>query len=110
MKKTLIIASIGLLMLVGCTTVKTASTGLPNEAYLEIIGTPSQYIGGVDVQIDDALSFNAKVYNDKVTRTKGKVYAIPTGKHTITVSHNNNVLVKQQIFVSAQETKKIILP
>jgi hypothetical protein len=28
----------------------------------------------------------------------------------ITVSYNNNVIFKKQIFVSAQETKKIMLP
>jgi hypothetical protein len=28
----------------------------------------------------------------------------------VTVTYNNNVIFKKQIFVSAQETKKIMLP
>lgn len=109
MKKTLFIIIIGFL-LVACSGVKTASYGLENESFLEFIGSPSNYNGGVDVIIDDNPSFNAKVYNNNVTRVKGKVYAISTGRHTIIVSYQNNLLIKKQIFISAQETKQIILP
>ena len=115
MKKIFLIIAIGLLFLTGCGGIKTLSTGLENESFLEFIGKPSHYSGGVVVNIDDKSTFKAKVKKDhaerpKTKRLKGKVYAIPTGTHTITVSYNNTDIFKKQIFVSAQETKKIILP
>lgn len=110
MKKALFVLTIGLFVLVGCTGVKSASSGLENESFLEFIGNPSDYSGGVDVVIDGNPGFNAEVYNDKISRVKGKVYAIPTGKHTLIVSYKSNLLINKQIFITSQETKKIILP
>ncbi|MBN2635912.1 hypothetical protein [Draconibacterium orientale] len=110
MKRILFVIAIGLIILSGCTGVKTLSTGLENESFLEFIGKPANYSNGVDVNIDDTTTFKAEVNKDHADRPKGKVYAISTGTHTVTVSHNNNVIFKKQIFVSAQETKKIILP
>lgn len=110
MKKILFVIAIGLLVLAGCTGVKTLSTGLENESFLEFIGIPGNYPDGVDVNIDDKNTFKAEVKKDHADRPKGKAYAISTGKHIVTVSHNNNVIFKKQIFVSSQETKKIMLP
>jgi len=110
MKKILSILAIGLLLLNACTGVKTVSSGLENESFLEIIGNPDNYKGGVEVNLDDKNTFNAEVGNDHVGRVEGKVYAISTGKHTVTISYKNNVIIKKQIFVSAQETKKLLLP
>lgn len=110
MKKILFIIAIGLTFITGCTGVKTLSTGLENESFLEFIGNSSDYNGGVDVNIDDKTSFKAEVNKDHADRPKGSVYAISTGKHIVTVSFNNNVIFKKQIFISAQETKKIMLP
>ena len=110
MKKATLILAIGILIFTGCTGVKTISTGLENESFLEFIGNPANYTGGVDVMLDDKTNFIAEVGNNDVSRVKGKVYAIPTGKHIISISYKNNEIVKKQIFVSAQETKKIILP
>ncbi|MDD3323438.1 MAG: hypothetical protein PHS59_18535 [Paludibacter sp.] len=110
MKKILSILAIGLLLFTGCTSVKTVSTGLENESFLEFIGNTTSYSGGVDVIVDNTINFSAEVGNDHASRVKGKVYAIPTGKHNISISYKNNVIIKKQIFVSAQETKKILLP
>lgn len=110
MKKILFVIAIGLIFLTGCTGVKTMSTGLENEAFMEFIGKPSIYNGGVDVNIDDKGTFKAEVNKDHLDRPKGKVYAISTGTHVVTVSFNNKVIYKKQLFVSAQETKKIMLP
>ena len=110
MKKILFVIAIGLIFLTGCTGAKTLSTGLENESYLEFIGKPSNYNGGVDVNIDDKSTFKAEVNKDHADRPKGTVYAISTGTHIVTVSYNNNVIFKKQLFVSAQETKKILLP
>ncbi|MCX6258450.1 MAG: hypothetical protein NTW49_11230 [Bacteroidia bacterium] len=110
MKKIYILIAIGLIFLVSCTGVKTVTTGLENESFLEFIGTPSSYSGGVDVNVDDKNNFNAEVNEDHADRPKGNIYAISTGKHVITVSYNKKVIYKKQIFVSAQETKKVLLP
>jgi hypothetical protein len=110
MKKSLYIIAIGLILLTGCTGVKSLSTGLENESFLEFIGKPANYSGGVDVNIDDKSTFKAEVNKDHADRPKGKVYAISTGTHVVTVSFNSNVIFKKQIFISAQETRKIMLP
>lgn len=110
MKNLLSILTISILLLTACTGVKTASRGLENESYLMFVGNPDNYAGGVEVTLDDKTNFIAEVDNDRPGNMKGKVYAIATGKHVLTVVYKNDVLVKKQIFVSAQETKKIILP
>jgi len=110
MKKILSIIAIALLLFSGCTGVKTISAGLENESFLEFVGNPASYKGGVEVNLDDKSTFNAEVVNDHADRIKGKVYSIPTGKHIVTVSYQNNVIIKKQLFISAQETRKILLP
>ncbi len=110
MKKLLFVIAVVLIMLTGCTGAKTITTGLENESYLVFIGQPGNYSGGVDVALDESLRFKAEVTKGKAKRPKGNVYAIPTGTHTITVTYMNNVVYRKQHFVSAQETKKIILP
>ena len=105
----MIIAITGLFVLSGCTGVKTLSTGLENEAYLEFVGNPGNYSGGITVTIDDKTTFTANVNKDRANRPKGKVYAISTGNHTVSVSYQGTVIYSKQIFVSAQETKRISL-
>lgn len=110
MKKILFVIATSLLFITGCTGVKTVTSGLENESFLEFIGNPDSYKGGVDVNIDDKSTFKAEVNKDYANRPKGKVYAISTGTHVVTVTYNNVVIFKKKIFVSAQETKKIMLP
>jgi hypothetical protein len=108
MKKLMFIAMV--LLLSSCATgVKTTSSGLENDAFLEFVGTPNLYIGGISVTIDNSYTFTAKVKKDHADRPKGKVYAISTGKRDVSVSYEGRVIYQKTIFVSAQETKKIIL-
>jgi hypothetical protein len=86
------------------------SKGLENEAFLELIGDPKTYPEGVTINIDDETTFIANVNQAHSDRPKGTVYAISTGTHVLTVTHQNQVIFKKQIFVSAQETKQINLP
>lgn len=86
------------------------STGLENDSYLEFIGLPGNYSGGVDVVVDDSNNFNALVHKDIARKVKGEIYAISSGAHKISVSYKGKLLFQKQIFVSAQETKKIELP
>jgi hypothetical protein len=110
MKKILFILLSGLLLLSGCTGVKTVTQGLENEAFIEILGTPENYPNGVEVKVDDHLNFIAEVNQPHADRHKGKVYAIESGRHTVEVLHNNAVIYRKEIFVGAQETKQITLP
>jgi len=107
--KNLFIA-LSLIILTSCGGIKTSSSGLEKESYLEFIGNPHQYAGGVEVSVDNKSTFIAEVFNNKMNRIKGKVYAISTGQHEVSVTYKNNVILKKQIFISTQETKKIVLP
>jgi hypothetical protein len=109
------------LVLASCRTGEgslSTARGLENESFLEFVGKASNYRGGVDVNIDGKVTFKAKVHNEnegynfgrkKIDRFKGEIYVISTGTHTITVSYKGGIIYKKQIFISAQETKKIIL-
>ena len=99
-----------LLILTSCGGTKTASRGLTNESYLEFIGKPSYYSEGVQVVVDENIPFVAKVYNDRVGRLRGEVYAISTGSHNLKVYFENKLIYNKQIFITTQESKKIILP
>ena len=95
---------------IGCYRVRTYSTGLPNEAYLEFVGKPSKYKNGVSVVLDDHTKFTAIVKKDYAEKPTGYVYSISKGTHHIKVSYAGQTLFEKDIFVSPQETKKIILP
>jgi hypothetical protein len=64
---------------------------------------------GVDVEIDNNLKFKALVKKDYAEKPTGYVYTISKGTHSIIVSYNGTKLYSNQIFVSPQETKKIVL-
>ena len=98
-----------IVILSSCGGIKTKSAGLENEAYLEFVGPVESYPEGIDVNIDDEISFKAVVNKDKVANTKGEVYAISTGTHVLKVSYKGQILYDKQIFVANQETKKIVL-
>jgi hypothetical protein len=110
MKKLIVLFSACILLLSACTGVKTLSSGLENEAYLKFVGNKNLYEFGVEVTIDDKTTFTAQVVNDNIKTPLGNVYAIASGKHTVKVKHNNSVIYAKKIFISTQETKKIILP
>lgn len=92
-----------------CAQVRTYSTGLSNDAVLEFVGNPKKFKGGVDVEIDNNLKFKALVKKDYAEKPTGYVYTISKGTHSIVVSYNGTKLYSNQIFVSPQETKKIVL-
>lgn len=110
MKKSLFIFVIGFLFIASCGGIKTSSQGLESVSFLEFIGNPDNYSGGVDVLIDDKTSFKADVAEDNRNKMRGKVYEISTGNQLVTVSYNNKVIYRKQLFMSAQESKKIVLP
>jgi hypothetical protein len=110
MNRLYLILAIGLMVLAGCTGIKTSSRGVDNQAYLEFIGDPKLYEGGVDVNLNDQKTFKAEVNKEQQVPAKGNVYSINPGNILVSVSYNGKLLYKQQIFLSAQETRIIKLP
>ena len=64
--------------------------------YLVLIGYGKPVIAAVDTE-------------DKLINKDNRV-KIPAGKHKITITYQNKVLVQQDMMFFAQETKKITLP
>lgn len=98
------------LVLTGCKVGNVAShQGLPDRAYLYFVSTQA-YHEPVSVAIGSDLAFEAKVVKEKKSTVKGNTYAVSTGKRHIVVTYKDQKIYEKDIFLSAQETKKIILP
>ena len=110
MKKLHFLIVVLLLILNSCGGTKTSFQGLASECYIEFLGNPRTYSDGVDVIVDDKPSFRAKVYKDKIGRMSGEIYSITTGRHTLKVKYQNQIIFNKEIFISTLESKKIILP
>ncbi len=111
MKNVLYLILTGLLLCsFGCTGVKTEATGLKDEALIKFIGKPGKYRKGLEVQIDDDITFTAEVVRPHSERPKGEAYSIPPGSHLVTITYKDELIYRKKIFVSTRETKKIQLP
>jgi len=108
--KKIIFAISFLLLLLGCAGTKSTHGGLENEAFLDIVGTQRNYVGGVTVILDDKISFKAEVNDPAANTPRGKTYAIASGNRVVAVQYNGKDLYRKQIFVSAQETRRIAIP
>lgn len=79
-------------------------------AYLLFVG--QKEYGGKEVQvtIDNAEPFTAKVVKSKKANRRGTQYGIGTGTKSLVVKCDGKTLYQKKIFVSTQEVKQIILP
>jgi hypothetical protein len=109
MKKT-ILFTILLSVLISCDVTKSITSGIENQAFLIIVGTPSKYPNGVKVIMDDKTKFNSEVHKNRDKIKHLRLYGISTGKHKISILNNNKIIYEKIIFLSSQQTKKIILP
>ena len=109
MKKT-ILFTILLSLLISCGVTKSSSSGIENQAFLVVVGTPSNYPNGVEVMLDDKTKFNSEVHKNRDKIKHLRLYGISTGKHKISILNNNKIIYEKIIFLSSQQTKKIILP
>jgi hypothetical protein len=90
--------------------VKSTAGGLADEAYLDFVGTPRYYVGGVMVTVDNKFRFKA-IVNDAAENTpKGNTYAVSSGSHLVSVSYEGKELFSHTFFLSAQETRRVPLP
>jgi outer membrane lipopolysaccharide assembly protein LptE/RlpB len=108
--KNLIFFTVLTFLLTGCGITKSSSTGVENQAFILIVGTPSKYPEGVKVVIDDKTKFNSEVHKNRDKVKHLRLYGISTGKHKISILKNNKTIYEKLIFLSSQQTKKIILP
>ena len=89
MKKLLyLITCILILVLGSCGGIRTSSGGVDNKSFLVFEGKPSNYSGGVDVNIDNQINFKAEVVKEKPYKISRTVYSLSPGKHLLTVSYN----------------------
>jgi len=108
--KKIILFTILTSLLISCGVTKSSVRGIENQAFLLILGTPSNYPTGVEVVIDDKTRFNSEVQKNRDKVKHLRLYGISTGKHKITISQNNKTIYEKIFFLSSQQTKKIILP
>ncbi len=87
-------------------------SGKDDMAYLVFVGPLKTYgNGSKPVQVDvDGKRFDAKVVKPKIANRKGTQYGVATGRRSITVTFNGQIVYQKQLFLSSQETKIINLP
>ncbi len=85
-------------------------SGKEDMAFLLFV-SGKEYAGKtVQVKVDDASPFEAKVVKERKSNRRGVQYGISVGTKLLTVSYEGKVLYQKKIFVSTQEVKQIILP
>lgn len=110
MKKATVFLVLCALVFTSCYTIKTSAGGKDNEAFMEFVGNPKAFAGGVSVDLDGKIKFTAEVSETRtVNRLGGVIYSIPTGSHSVTVRYNNKVIFQEKIFISTQDTRVIKL-
>ncbi len=85
-------------------------SGKEDMAFLLFVSSDTYEGKNVQVSIDGAQPFEAKVTKSKKANRKGTQYGIHTGPRMLKVSYEGKVIYQKKIFVSTQEVKQIILP
>lgn len=111
MKKLLILLFLPLMLLSCKANYPIAQqSGKEDMAYLLFV-SGDKYAGKeVQVSVDNAQPFTAKVVKSKRANHKGTQYGIATGSRALKVSCKGKVIYEKKIFVSTQEIKQILLP
>jgi hypothetical protein len=111
MKKLLILFALPLI-LAGCKANYPVAQqgGKEDMAYLLFVSS-NKYAGeDVQVSIDGAQPFHAKVVKQKNANRKGTQYGVATGTRTLKVTCEGETIYQKKLFLSTQEVKQIILP
>ena len=85
-------------------------SGKEDMAFLFFVSSNTYKGKDVQVSIDGAQPFSAKVTKSKKANRKGTQYGIETGTRTLKVTYEGKTIYQKKIFVSSQEVKQIILP
>lgn len=111
MKKLLILFVLPLLLM-GCKANYPVSqqSGKEDMAFLLFV-SGDKYAGkDIQVTIDEAQPFAAKVVKQKQANRKGTQYGVATGTRTLKVTCDGKIIYQKKVFLSTQEVKQIILP
>ena len=100
------------LFLIGCKANYPVAqqSGKEDIAYLLFISSDQYANEKIEVTLDNAEPFYAKVVKQKKSHRRGTQYGIGTGTRNLTVKHKGQTIYQKKIFVSTQEVKQIILP
>jgi len=110
-KHLILLLLMGMVCFVSCKMgVYSSEGGQADVAYLQFVSDGNAKGETVNVTIDGKTTFKAKVTKDKFSYRKGDLYSIATGKKNIKVEKDGSIIYDKDIFVSTQQTKKIILP
>ncbi len=96
------------LYLSGCSSSYESTTQIEEGAYIQLSGN---FLNGTLI-IDD-LQVNLSEENTKTFKIQGKVVAkfpISTGKHTIKIIKDNQVVVNRMIYVSNKNVFEVVVP
>ena len=111
MKKLLVLFALPLILF-GCKANYPVAqqSGKEDMAYLLFISS-DEYAGKkVQVIIDDAQPFMAKVIKQKNANRKGTQYGVSTGTRALKVCCDGKIIYQKKLFLSTQEVEQIILP
>ncbi len=98
-------------LLSACGSLPVAQQSGKDDTCLLLFVSESAYKGAeVNVQLDET-EFVAKAVSVKKAQRKGTTYGVQPGARSLTVKDaNGKVIYSKKVFLSAQETKKIVLP
>lgn len=85
-------------------------SGKEDIAFL-LFTSSKEYAGKtVQVSVNNEVNFDAVVVKTKKSNRRGTQYSISTGRKSVTVKCNGQILFSKQLFLSPQEVKIITLP
>ncbi len=85
-------------------------SGKEDVAFLLFVGQGEYGGKTVEVTIDDAAPFEAKVVKAKKSMRRGTQYQVGLGTRNLKVTKDGKTLYQKKIFLSTQEVKQIMLP
>lgn len=111
MKNKILILGITLLLFSCKTTYVSTITGIEDNAHVKVVmanGSKNSINMPLTLVIDDQEYLISKIYTDKKSM-KSETTNIKPGKHQILIKEGNKILFDKSVFISNQETRKIIL-
>ena len=106
--KNIFVLIVSSIMLLSCGSYKTMSSGKADESFILVLGDKKQY-KDIVVQIDDEEFQINKLYKASKDH-KAMPISTSVGKHKVTVFANGEIVYDENIFLSVQQTKRIVLP
>lgn len=111
MKKLLILFALPLLLF-GCKAnfPVAQQSGKEDMAYLLFVSGKEYANKQIQVTVDNAQPFTAKVVKQKKSNRRGTQYGVGTGSRSLKVTYEGRTIYQKKVFLSTQEVKQIILP